>query len=94
MIQLKDILYKVTINAVVGSTSEDINTMHFDSRQVVKGDVFIAIRGTKVDGHQFINAVIKQGVRVGDNVIIGAGAVVLKDVNSNTTFVGNPAKQI
>ena len=40
------------------------------------------------------NAVIKQGVTVGDNVIIGAGAVVLKNVNSNKTFVGNPAKQI
>ena len=40
------------------------------------------------------NAVIKQGVKVGDNVIIGAGSVVLKDVNSNTIFVGNPAKQI
>ena len=40
------------------------------------------------------NSVIKQGVKVGDNVIIGAGAVVLKDINSNTDFVGNPAKQI
>ena len=40
------------------------------------------------------NAVIKQGVKVGDNVIIGAGAVVLKDIISNTDFVGNPAKKI
>ena len=37
---------------------------------------------------------IKQGVKVGDNVIIGAGAVVLKDINSNTKIVGNPAREI
>ena len=40
------------------------------------------------------NAVIRQGVKIGDNVTVGAGAVVLKDINSNTTFVGNPAKKI
>lgn len=40
------------------------------------------------------NAVIKQGVKIGNNVIVGAGSVVLKDINSNTTFVGNPAKKI
>ncbi len=40
------------------------------------------------------NAVIKQGTKIGDNAIIGAGSVVLKDIKSNTTFVGNPAKQI
>ncbi|WP_298892595.1 UDP-N-acetylmuramoyl-L-alanyl-D-glutamate--2,6-diaminopimelate ligase [uncultured Psychroserpens sp.] len=62
MSQLKDILYKVTINAVVGSTSIAINTLHFDSRQVSKGDVFIAIKGTVVDGHQFIDTAIDKGV--------------------------------
>ncbi len=40
------------------------------------------------------NAVIKQSVKIGDNVIIGAGAVVLEDIHSNSTFVGNPAKQL
>jgi acetyltransferase-like isoleucine patch superfamily enzyme len=33
-------------------------------------------------------------VKVVDNVIIGAGAVVFKDINSNTVFAGNSAKQI
>ncbi|MAD12259.1 MAG: acetyltransferase [Flavobacteriaceae bacterium] len=39
------------------------------------------------------NAVVKQDVKIGDNVTIGAGSVVLNDINSNTTFVGNPAKE-
>lgn len=40
------------------------------------------------------NSVIKQGVKIGDDVIIGAGAVVINDIPDHTTVVGNPAKQI
>ena len=32
--------------------------------------------------------------RIGDNVIIGAGSVVTKDVPSNSVYAGNPAKYI
>ena len=58
---LKDILYKVTLNAVVGNTSMDVNNIHFDSRNIVKGDVFVAIRGSVVDGHKYIDVAIKSG---------------------------------
>lgn len=61
MIALKDILYKVTLNAVVGSTFVDINEVHFDSRNVAKNDVFVAIKGTHVDGHEFIEKAIEKG---------------------------------
>ena len=61
MALLKDILYKVTLNAVAGSTSVAIGALHFDSRQVSKGDMFIAIKGTLVDGHQFIDTAIDNG---------------------------------
>ena len=61
MIALKDILYKVTINAVVGSTFVDVNAIHFDSRNVGKHDVFVAIKGTVVDGHDFIDKAIEKG---------------------------------
>lgn len=58
---LKDILYKVTINAVVGSTSIDVNALHFDSREVSNNDVFVAIKGTVVDGHEFIETALSKG---------------------------------
>lgn len=61
MAELKDILYKVTINAVVGSTSVNVNAIHFDSRQVKKGDVFVAIKGTMVDGHDYIDKAVSLG---------------------------------
>lgn len=56
---LKDILYKVTLNAVVGSTNININTIDFDSRNINKSDVFVAIRGSVVDGHNYIDVAVK-----------------------------------
>ena len=41
-----------------------------------------------------IGAIILPGVRIGDEVIVGAGAVVTKDVPSNCIVAGNPAKII
>lgn len=60
---LKDILYKVTINAVVGSTSTTVNKIEFDSRKVETDDVFIAIRGTLADGHNYIEKAIADGAK-------------------------------
>ena len=61
MIALKDILYKATINAVVGSTSIGVNAIDFDSRKIKKGNLFVAIKGTVVDGHNYIDVAIKNG---------------------------------
>ncbi|MEY8870560.1 UDP-N-acetylmuramoyl-L-alanyl-D-glutamate--2,6-diaminopimelate ligase [Meridianimaribacter flavus] len=61
MIVLKDILYKVTINAVLGSTGVQVNAIEFDSRQIKTNDVFVAIRGSVVDGHNFIEKAIELG---------------------------------
>lgn len=40
------------------------------------------------------NATILPGITIGENAMIGAGCVVLKDIPANTVWVGNPAKQI
>lgn len=61
MVELKDILYKTTINAVVGNTGIQVNAIAFDSRKVVKNDVFVAIKGTGVDGHDYIEKAIENG---------------------------------
>lgn len=61
MIALKDILYKVTLNAVVGNTSVKIRTIDFNSKNITNNDVFVAIKGSVADGHKYIDAAIKQG---------------------------------
>lgn len=61
--------------------------VHIAPGAVLLGDV-------KVGECSFIgaNSVIKEGVKIGKNCIIGAGTVVLKDIEDNTTVVGNPAR--
>ncbi|WP_279355020.1 hypothetical protein [Enterocloster bolteae] len=39
-------------------------------------------------------AIINPGVSIGDNVIIGSGSIVTKDIPSNSLAVGNPARVI
>lgn len=58
---LKDILYRVSLEAVVGNTSVAIENIHFDSRKISMNDVFVAIRGTLSDGHQYIGQAIENG---------------------------------
>ncbi|WP_378185512.1 UDP-N-acetylmuramoyl-L-alanyl-D-glutamate--2,6-diaminopimelate ligase [Aquimarina sp. W85] len=61
MIELKDILYKVAIETVVGNTRRTIQHIHFDSREVSENDLFVAIRGVHSDGHDYIEKAIKSG---------------------------------
>ena len=51
---------------------------------------------TRIGKYCFIgcNAIIMPGVTIGDEVIVGSGAVVTKDVPSNCIVAGNPAKII
>lgn len=61
MKQLKDILYKVTIESTVGSTAVPISSLVIDSRKVEKQSLFVALKGTQVDGHVYIDQAIKDG---------------------------------
>ena len=58
---LREILYKVEINSVVGNTSLSINKIEFDSRLISDDDMYIAITGVNVDGHSFISQAIQNG---------------------------------
>ncbi len=75
MSDLKDILYKVNLEKVVGLTSIAINSIQFDSRQITQNDVFVAIKGTIVDGHDYID----------DALTKGATAVVCESLPKNLT---------
>lgn len=60
---LKDILYGVGLSAVSGTTTLAINNICFDSRKVGMDDVFVAVKGTLVDGHAYILKAIELGAR-------------------------------
>jgi len=58
---LKDILYKARLEQVVGSTNAAIEHVTFDSRAVKPFTAFVAIKGTKSDGHEFIPKALDLG---------------------------------
>ena len=61
MVKLQDILYKVRLQEVHGSTSVEVNAIQIDSRKVAPGAVFVAIKGALSDGHTFIAKAIELG---------------------------------
>ena len=58
---LQQLLTGVPIVSVIGTVDIEINSIEFDSRRVAAGSLFVAQKGTQVDGHQFIPKVIEMG---------------------------------
>jgi UDP-N-acetylmuramoyl-L-alanyl-D-glutamate--2,6-diaminopimelate ligase len=70
---LKDILTGIELLESRGDLSLPIRSIQFDSRKVEAGDLFVAVKGSHVDGHQFISKAIE----------MGAVAVVCEDIPEN-----------
>ena len=58
---LKDIIHKIELLEVVGSTNLTISGICFDSRKVTNGCLFVALDGTMYDGHKFIEQAVANG---------------------------------
>ncbi|HSJ68966.1 MAG TPA: UDP-N-acetylmuramoyl-L-alanyl-D-glutamate--2,6-diaminopimelate ligase [Anditalea sp.] len=90
MKELKDILYKVSLTSTIGNMEVEVNDVVFDSRKVKQGCVFVAVRGTQVDGHEYIEQAVSGG----------AVAIVCeelpKNVGKDVTYVqvSNTAKAL
>ena len=95
MIVLKNILYKVAIEAVKGSTEITVNKIEFDSRKIQENDVFVAIRGTISNGHDFIETAINHGAVavicdiLPQVIVTGVTYIQVKDTNSALAFIAN-----
>ena len=61
--RLSDILKNVKPLAIIGDADIDISGVKIDSRQVKPGYLFVAMKGTQVDGHQFIPKAIELGAK-------------------------------
>jgi UDP-N-acetylmuramoyl-L-alanyl-D-glutamate--2,6-diaminopimelate ligase len=102
---LKDILYKVAIESVTGSTEIDVHKIDFDSRKIEANDVFVAIRGSLSDGHDYIEKAIQLGAiavicdTLPDNIKKGITYIKVKDTNTALAFMaanffGNPSEKL
>ena len=59
--KLSELLQAIAPLEIIGTTDKEVSGIHFDSRKVGKGDVFVAQVGTAVDGHTFIDGCVTQG---------------------------------
>lgn len=59
---LRNIISRLRVESVSGNLDIPVNRIVTDSRIAGPGDLFVAVRGTKYDGHSFIPQVIRQGV--------------------------------
>ena len=59
--KLSDILKRVEPLAVAGDLDREVSDVRIDSRQVGPGCLFVAMKGTQVDGHRFIAKAVEQG---------------------------------
>ena len=73
MKHLNDLLNGLELLETRGDLSVSIRRVQFDSRKVEAGDLFVAVKGVQVDGHQFISNAIERG----------AVAVVCEEVPEN-----------
>jgi len=86
--KLKDILYKVAVESVQGSTDVTVNRLAFDSRKITDNDVFIAVKGAVTDGHQYIAYAIEKGA-----IVIVCERTPLTIEKEITYIVVNDSKQ-
>lgn len=102
---LKDILYKVTIKSIVGTTSLPIESIVMDSRLVKANTLFVAIKGTQIDGHEFVEQSIEKGAtaviceELPTEAHPGITYVCVEDANQtlaliSSNFYDNPSSKI
>lgn len=59
--KLKEILAKITPTQIVGNEEVEISGINIDSRQIKEGHLFVAVKGTQADGHNYIGKAIENG---------------------------------
>src|SRR5438093_2411545 len=101
--QLKSFLDATPVRKVIGPLDRQVENIAYDSRRVQRHTMFVALRGEKTDGHQFIGQAIDKGasVIVAEReqkdprvtcLVVENTRTALAD--SSTTFYGHPARKL
>lgn len=102
---LSDILNGVDVLDILGNKEIEISEIVFDSRKAVKNSLYIAIKGTLVDGHQYIPSAIEKGAKAIVCEVLPEqkeeGIIYIKVENSSkvlgllaSNFYGNPSEKL
>jgi UDP-N-acetylmuramoyl-L-alanyl-D-glutamate--2,6-diaminopimelate ligase len=101
--QLKTLLAATPVRHVIGTPDRAVESIAYDSRRVQRNGMFVALRGEKSDGHEFIGQAIEKGA----SVIVAereeknprATCVTVEDTRTaladfSATFYGHPARKL
>ncbi|OJJ23509.1 UDP-N-acetylmuramoyl-L-alanyl-D-glutamate--2,6-diaminopimelate ligase [marine bacterium AO1-C] len=64
MTNVENLLQNIAVVQSLGNLQINIQNIHFDSRKITPQDLFVAVKGTNVDGHDYIDKAISQGANV------------------------------
>ena len=103
--KLSDLLKNIVTISIIGDAECDIKGVNIDSRKVADGHLFIAMRGTQVDGHKFIPKAEELGAaailceQLPEEKKQGVTYVQVADTEDvvgqvATTFYGNPTSKL
>ena len=103
--KLEELLKKISVKTVEGSADVDIVDVDIDSRKVGPGHLFVAIKGTQTDGHQYISKAVELGataILCEDMPTERQAGVTYVQVSSTetaigpvaTTFYGDPTSKL
>ncbi|MDQ3626207.1 MAG: Mur ligase domain-containing protein, partial [Verrucomicrobiota bacterium] len=100
---LKTLTASISPRAVVGPVDRQVESIAYDSRRVQKNTLFVALRGEKSDGHQFIDQAVERGasVIVAEQEVRNARATVVQVENARhsladlaATFYERPTRRL
>ncbi len=101
---LSTLTRSIHVTAVAGDLEKEITGIQIDSRLIGEGQLFVAIRGTQVDGHKYIGKAIEKGATAilceeMPEPIDGVTYIVVSSTEDvvgkvATTFYGNPSKKL
>ncbi|RCH54318.1 UDP-N-acetylmuramoyl-L-alanyl-D-glutamate--2,6-diaminopimelate ligase [Mucilaginibacter hurinus] len=102
---LSDIIEGLAFTELQGSADVEITAVVFDSRKAIPGSLFVAVKGTQVDGHDYIQQAIQQGASAiiceelpghvtgeFDVLMVADSAIALGIAAAN--FYGNPSAKL
>ena len=103
--KLTDLLKGVKTLNINGNSDIDITGINIDSRKIKAGHLFVAVKGTQVDGHQFINKAIELGAKAvlvedmptdlkEDVTYVQVASTEIEVGKIATIFYGNPTKKL
>src|SRR6266566_8324559 len=101
--QLKTLLAAIPVRQIIGTLDRPVESIAYDSRRVQKNGLFVAMRGEKVDGHDFMDQAVEKGASVilaeREEKHLRATCVVVENTRTaladlSAIFYGRPAQRL